>query len=462
MSKKIGLYWFTNDLRVNDNPLLEQAAQQVDRLICLYCYPSITPFLARYAQQTQWGEAKKRFLNQTLVDLDHSLSTLGQKLWVTPLLPYQALRHLLTQVEITDIYVDAVAGSDERQAIACIHQDFSSVHIHQQALHSLLSEPQLPFALEALPSTFTQFRKQVETLSLSSAPIGYPRVLPPIEQGWQLPLMDIVTEPNHSAFTGGEQAGLTHCQNYFSSMLPSRYKETRNGLDGMDYSTKFSPWLALGAVSPKTIYAMLQRYEAVHGANDSTYWIFFELLWREYFYWYARRYGAKLFRFSGIGEKKPLTSFYAQRFLQWKHGVTPFPIVNACMRQLNQTGYMSNRGRQLVASCLVHELGLDWRYGAAYFETQLVDYDVGSNWSNWQYLAGVGADPRGSRQFNLEKQAHTYDPKGEFVAKWCGTACDKLNALENLALDSVDMVDWPIAASASLFIHHPKNKESSS
>lgn len=101
-----------------------------------------------------------------MADLDHSLSTLGQKLWVTPLLPYQALRHLLTQVEITDIYVDAMAGSDERQAIARIHQDFSSVHIHQQALHSLLSEPQLPFALEALPSTFTQFRKQVETLSL--------------------------------------------------------------------------------------------------------------------------------------------------------------------------------------------------------------------------------------------------------------------------------------------------------
>lgn len=131
---------------------------------------------------------------------------------------------------------------------------------------------------------------------------------------------------------------------------------------------------------------MLQRYEAVHGANDSTYWIFFELLWREYFYWYARRYGAKLFRFSGIGEKNrsPVSMRSA---LQWKHGETPFPIVNACMRQLNQTGYMSNRGRQLVASCLVHELGLDWRYGAAYFETQLVDYDVGSNWGNWQYLA---------------------------------------------------------------------------
>ena len=107
------------------------------------------------------------------------------------------------------------------------------------------------------------------------------------------------------------------------------------------------------------------------------------------------------------------------------------------MHQLNHTGYMSNRGRQLVASCLVHELGLDWRYGAAYFETQLIDYDVCSNWGNWQYLAGVGADPRGSRQFNLEKQTQMYDPNHEFIERWQGRD-------SRAQQDVVDMVDWPI------------------
>lgn len=461
MSKNIGLYWFTNDLRVQDNQLLRQAAQEVDYLICLYCYPALTPFLVRYSQQTKWGQAKQTFLNQTLTDLDRSLISLGQKLWVTPLLPFQALQQLLTQVQITHLYVDEVAGSDERQVLTRLHRDFPSVHIHQHTLHSLLSEQQLPFALNALPSSFTSFRKQVETLPIS-APIRYPSALPPIKQGWQLPLLDMIAQPTQSVFTGGEQAGLIHCQHYFSTILPSHYKETRNGLDGMEYSTKFSPWLALGAISPKTIYAMLQHYQAIHGANDSTYWIFFELLWREYFYWYARCYQTKLFRFSGITEKKPLTSFYAQRFLQWQQGETPFPIVNACMRQLNQTGYMSNRGRQLVASCLVHELSLDWRYGAAYFETQLIDYDVGSNWGNWQYLAGVGADPRGSRQFNLEKQTHTYDPEGAFVATWCGQIIKQDHHYLN-PLDSVDMVDWPIAANAPhLASPLPNQKESSS
>ena len=90
------------------------------------------------------------------------------------------------------------------------------------------------------------------------------------------------------------------------------------------------------------------------------------------------------------------------------------------MRQLAVTGYMSNRGRQLVASCFVNELRQDWRYGAAWFESQLLDYDVASNWGNWLYLAGVGTDPRENRQFNLQKQTEIYDPNGEFCAKWLG------------------------------------------
>ena len=124
-------------------------------------------------------------------------------------------------------------------------------------------------------------------------------------------------------------------------------------------------------------------------------------MWREYFQWYAHSHRAKLFKFNGIKNTNPTTSFYPERFQKWCQGNTPYPIVNACMKQLNATGYMSNRGRQLVASCFVHELNLDWRYGAAYMEQQLIDYDVASNWGNWQYLAGVGADPRGHRRFDL-------------------------------------------------------------
>jgi deoxyribodipyrimidine photo-lyase len=88
------------------------------------------------------------------------------------------------------------------------------------------------------------------------------------------------------------------------------------------------------------------------------------------------------------------------------------------MVELKQTGFLSNRGRQVVASYLIHDLQCDWRWGARWFESQLVDYDVCSNWGNWMYLAGVGNDPRKNRYFNIRKQTKKYDPQGVYVQTW--------------------------------------------
>ncbi|ABU74580.1 FAD-binding protein [Vibrio campbellii ATCC BAA-1116] len=441
LNKTIGLYWFTNDLRMHDNPLLARASEEVDALIFVYCYPKLSPFLAHFAQESMFGSAKQQFLDESLHCVNLTLNAFDQRLQVVDLHPYQAIKHAVEKLCVTHLYCDTFPGSEERDVVDHIRQELEHLTICQQEVRSLLTVEDLPFALEDLPDTFTKFRKKAENVSLEE-PFATVTALPPTPSGLALPTLRLIRDVKPCLFTGGEQAGLEHARRYFSSTLASEYKQTRNGLDGMDYSTKFSPWLAHGCLSPKTIYAMLKRYERLKGANESTYWIYFELLWREYFYWYARRHKRQLFRFGGIQNQAPLTSFYAHRFQQWKKGETPFPIVNACMHQLNETGYMSNRGRQLVASCLVHELGLDWRYGAAYFESQLVDYDVASNWGNWQYLAGVGADPRGSRQFNLEKQTEIYDPHMEFIDRWQGR-CAGAN------LDSVDMVDWPIVMGSS-------------
>jgi deoxyribodipyrimidine photo-lyase len=105
-------------------------------------------------------------------------------------------------------------------------------------------------------------------------------------------------------------------------------------------------------------------------------------------------------------------------FNNWINGKTGNDFIDANMLELKLTGFMSNRGRQNVASYLCHQLKLDWRWGAAYFEQQLIDYDVCSNWGNWAYLAGVGNDPRGSRVFNTEKQADEYDKNKLYRAMW--------------------------------------------
>ena len=91
------------------------------------------------------------------------------------------------------------------------------------------------------------------------------------------------------------------------------------------------------------------------------------------------------------------------------------------MRELAWTGWLSNRARQLVAIYLIYDLNLDWRLGAAWFESQLVDFDVASNWGNWAYIAGVGPDPRGGRIFKVESQAERYDADQRYRTRWLNT-----------------------------------------
>ncbi|HAW16671.1 MAG: DASH family cryptochrome [Oceanospirillaceae bacterium] len=437
MNQQIGLFLFSNDLRLDDNPALALAASEVDQLICLYCLDPKQPPSSLRAP-SNLSAHRHQFLFASLNDLHNSLKQLDQGLMVANEPALDIIPQLITQHNIGHIYASENAGYYEKQLWQRLTKRYPFIKFKRLASHTLFTQSDLPFELTELPTSFSKFRKLVEPLSIQS-PLPQLKSMPPSPIALIPPMPKSMAVSQTPLFEGGEQQGRLHLEGYFDSRLASHYKQTRNGLDGMDYSTKFSPWLANGSLSVRRVIDCLRQYERDIEANDSTYWIYFELLWREYYQWYAHHYGVHLFSAKGIKNSKPNTSFYPERFQKWCHGNTPYPIVNACMRQLRATGYMSNRGRQLVASCFVHELGLDWRYGAAYMEQQLVDYDVASNWGNWQYLAGVGADPRGHRRFDLAKQTQTYDPKQLFIKHW---GADK-NAPP---LDSVDAADWPIVS----------------
>lgn len=434
---QVGIFWFSTDLRVLDNPALMQASQEVDRLICIYCLPPVSP---GGRTPNSLSDNRLQFLQQSLTDLDRSLGQLGQRLRVIYEPALESIAQLITRHNVGAIYGSSSADYYINEAWKLLKQRYSMITFSQTSNCSLISIAQLPFPLEELPESFSKFRRKAEQIGISmpiAAPVSLPQP-PAIDKAseWQQ-LFPAFSKNSSSLFSGGESHGIEHLQRYFAKDLASSYKKTRNGLDGMDYSTKFSPWLANGNLSARTVMNALTEYERSVEKNDSTYWIYFELLWRDYFQFYALKHGVRLFSFTGIKQHRPSTSFYAERYQKWCQGNTPYPIVNACMRQLNSSGYLSNRGRQLVASCFVHELNLDWRFGASYFEQQLIDYDVASNWGNWQYLAGVGSDPRGHRQFDLIKQAKTYDPSNTFIQKWAGEDCSTV-------LDSVDAADWPI------------------
>lgn len=434
----IGLHWFNHDLRLDDNPALFEVASTNDRLICLFV---VDPrwFKSSHYQSAHMGSHRWHFLLNTLRHLDVSLQAHGQKLHVMVGDPLRCVMELVEQYEVNTVSTNIHSGLYERQQWQRLKNYGEHLRFIEGQGHSLFNPEQLPFSVNDLPATFTPFRKHVEALKIDR-PIRSKTEYPPIPNGftaqWSSNLP--IDKVQSSEFSGGEQSALRQLNYYlFETDLIQSYKSQRNGLDGWDFSSKLSAWLANGSISAKQVAAAIARYEKERVQNESTYWLRFELLWREFFYWYARKHGGRLFQLAGVQQKRPLTSFWPQRFARWCAGNTPYPIVNDCMKQLNATGYMSNRGRQLVASCLVHELGLDWRYGAAYFEQQLIDFDVASNYGNWQYLAGVGADPRGHRRFDLEKQTQQYDPNNEFIRRWDGHA-------SSLPLDDVDPSDWPI------------------
>ena len=418
MSSKIttGLYWFRHDMRLTDNPTFNQLCAQVDWLICVYVYDQDKTNRS-VIYQGKAGKCKDIFEQQSAAALDMCLRQKKQYLLFIDTPAHESLVELVERYTVTHIGVDNHPGVYEKKALEALQKTCPQVKFISHSAHRLFSNNDVPFTLEDLSETFTPFKKQVENISIE-APVDALTQLPnAIEPSPKLP-EKLISSDNHK---GGENAGKEQLNHYlFDTDLIRQYKQTRNALDDWDSSSKLSLWLANGCLSAKTVYHTIKLYEAQRGKNDSTYWLYFELLWREYFQWYLIKHQNKLFHFSGVKHVTPATDFDQPKFTRWCEGMTKYPIVNACMRQLNQTGYMSNRGRQLVASCFVHELGLDWRYGAAYFEQQLIDYDVASNWGNWQYLAGVGADPRGHRHFDLAKQTLIYDPESEFRHKWLG------------------------------------------
>ncbi|MGF1703663.1 DASH family cryptochrome [Photobacterium makurazakiensis] len=433
-----GLFLFQNDLRLNDNPALSLAAAEVDRLICVFCMPNGRVNNYPYSI-SQYGKHRFQFLLQSLDDLSHKLEQHNQQLLVLLEHPLNILPELITRYNISSIYSSEHVGTYEQRNWLTLKGRYPYISFKQASTHTLFDQTELPFTLDSLPASFSTFRRLIENQPIESA-LDKVQKLPPPPPSFRAydvisPMLNTI---NQSAFQGGETAGLKQLQAFFLTQKPSFYKETRNALDSWESSVKCSPWLALGCLSAKQIIQALEQYQQqATEPTSSSDWIKHDLLWREYFQWYAHKYGCQLFQFKGINESAPHTAFYPERFKRWCEGNTPYPLVNALMNQLKHTGYMPNCGREIVASCLTNELSLDWRYGASYFEEHLIDYDIAINWGGWQYFAGVSTNAQSPPHYDIEQQSSLYDPNGIFIKKWKGDKHDG-------GLDSVDAADWPI------------------
>lgn len=430
------LVWFRNNLRVEDNSPLKEAIKAEGDVIAIYCFDP------RHYAETEFGFPKTgafraKFLLETITNLKENLSTLNIPFLIFQNTPESIFPKVLRDFEITEIYSQTEWTSEEVSVTEAVKAEISEkVTWHEQYDQFLFHPEDIPYThFSTIPKVFTEFRKKCEKYADVRAVIEHPKKQPAFglterlanystaiptlqDLGYLPPIKDPRTA---FPFKGGEKAGKKRVQEYiWKTQNIATYKQTRNGLIGTEYSSKFSAWLANGSISPRIIYWELKQFEKEVKKNQDTYWMLFELIWRDFFKYVSLKHGDKLFKIGGILEKDYNWKTSEKKKQQWIQGETKYDFVNANMKEIAKTGWMSNRGRQNVASFWAKELQQDWRVGASYFESVLIDYDVDSNWGNWQYLSGVGNDPR-DRKFNIERQAQNYDSNGAYVSLWSST-----------------------------------------
>ncbi|KAI9670902.1 MAG: hypothetical protein M1817_003787 [Caeruleum heppii] len=431
------------------------------------------------------GPHRATFLAETVWDLKTSLDGVGSGLELRVGMLGDVVRDLLaafkkTDGQVVEVWMTNEEGVEEKREERDVRRLVEAEHIKFKLWVDekyLIDDRDVPLkSPKDLPDVFTSYRKMVEPLrDAPRATLPKPSTLIPLPPSSMTPtqsspftipsnLDDLVTalhkplekdlglknpptqpkgtESAHP-FHGGESAGHERIRHLVTSGSMTGYKDSRNGLLGEDFSTKLSAWLALGCVTARQVHQSLVEFEDGttslgkgvtgygKGENKGTTAVRFELLWRDYMRLCTRKFGPRLFRVSGFrddhsvswsyaSDKNPVTQEKIRRFLE---GTTGTGLIDASQRELYLTGYTSNRARQNVASFLAKHLGVDWRVGAEWYECLLADYDVSSNWGNWQYVAGVGNDPRGEgRVFNPVKQAYDYDPQGEYVKAWVDEA----------------------------------------
>lgn len=511
--KRLAIVWFRNDLRLHDNLSLKMSIDLIDKkkidyVLPFYCYDQqMFEGLSREAKLPRCNTFRRNFLVESVHNLKENLIRKHESnLYLAYGNQNTELIKLIDKIQSNHkhLIIDSVVASKEI-ASEEVDQEERLNHVLKEKKikltlvwdNTMIHLDDLPYSnnIQKMPDTFTQFRRTVEVNGESnytvrkpySIPDGYKLPTAPIDYDtsseYQLPgKVDVRNgpEPGKSAIEsmpGGETAALNRMIDYFFKTESLKiYKTTRNGLIGRDYSSKLSMWLANGCISTRLLYWKVKEFEQLKKqTNESTKAFVFELLWRDFFKFHTLKFGKKIFYLSGLHGKRASASYATEwkqdavLFEKWCKGETGYPFVDANMRELNQTGWMSNRGRQNVASFLTKDLEIDWRFGAEYFESMLVDYDCTSNWGNWQYVAGIGVDPRGDRYFNVIKQAYDYDENGDFARLWLPELAKaprdfiycpwKLSLAEQRRLNCVIGKDYPQPVVKAKFDWNPNNRK---
>ncbi len=312
------LYWLRQDLRLHDNPALLRAAQHAREqggwLLPVHVQDPIRQAATRWGF-VRMGRHRQVFEAQALRDLEQQLTDLGSSLLRLRGSPAASLIALAQRLGVTRLVCEEIPAPEEQAQVQALRDAGLAVETVWQS--TLFDPADLPCAPEAVPDTFTTLRQALERAQVrEAAPLAAPDALPPGPASRDLsaaPLepadLSAPADPRtafpyaDAAWQGGERTALQHLARYCALGLPHTYKQTRNGLTGLDCSSKFSCWLASGALSPRQVMAAIRAFEVERGANEGSYWLWFELLWRDHFRWMHCKHGHRLYGARGLSDQ---------------------------------------------------------------------------------------------------------------------------------------------------------------
>jgi len=305
---KRAIVWFRNDLRVEDNEALYRAVKNFDEVLPVFVINREILKKEDYKSK-KTGSFRVQFLLESLVNLNQSLNRLGSGLLVRIGHPAEEMAKIATEEKIDAIYAHKEPAWEEIQEEEKLGSLLKQkVEIKYFWGKTLFHVNDLPFDYQKTPDVFSNFRKKNEKYGKVRPLFPKPEKIngsetiesdiPDIESlGFEKPS---TPESAPISFEGGEEEAMKRLHHYFfESEQLSKYKYTRNGLIGPDYSSKFSPWLANGSISPRQIYYQVKKYEDEVKSNVSTYWLIFELIWRDFFTYVLLKYGISCFTRGG-------------------------------------------------------------------------------------------------------------------------------------------------------------------
>ncbi|RIK93671.1 MAG: deoxyribodipyrimidine photolyase [Proteobacteria bacterium] len=411
------IVWFRRDLRLSDNPALTAAAMSGQPIIPLYIHDE--------TGARPIGGASKWWLAGSLQALDAELRQRGSQLVLRRGASEKVLTEVGREVRATAIYWNRLYDRNARDTESIIAGQWNNHHAFNGAL---LCEP---WALTTKAGNnfrvFTPFWNALLRRGEPAPPLAAPARLPaPARWPRSEMIEDWKLRPTAPDWAAGLRATWTPGETAASARLDDFLQEgigdysRRRDFPGVDGTSRLSPHLAFGDISPRQIWHRVRTHAAAHPAHESSAASYLRQLgWREFSYHLLyhfpdlprRNWNA---RFDAFSWRKDEAAIEA-----WRRGRTGYPLVDAAMRELWTTGWMHNRARMIVASFLVKDLLLPWQAGEAWFWDTLVDADPANNAAGWQWVAGSGADAAPYfRVFNPITQCMKFDPSGAYIRRW--------------------------------------------